>query len=202
VNFQIAPGEKIAIVGTTGEGKSTLVSLIPRLYDPGEGSVLIDGEDIRTYTIQSLRDQISLVLQDALLFQGTVCDNIAFGRTDASDEEIIAAARTANADEFIQRLPDGYHTMIAERGVTLSGGQKQRIAIARAILRDAPILILDEPTTGLDAATEQKVVEALERAAARRTTITITHGLAPLRLADRVLLLKGGRIVEERSFQT
>ncbi|GHO90140.1 protein-tyrosine-phosphatase [Reticulibacter mediterranei] len=202
VNLQIAPGEKIAVMGATGEGKSTLVSLIPRLYDPGEGSVLIDGEDIRTYTVQSLRDQISLVLQDALLFRGTIYDNIAFGRTDASDEEIIAAARTANADEFIQRLPDGYHTMIAERGVTLSGGQKQRIAIARAILRDAPILILDEPTTGLDAATEQKVVEALERAAARRTTITITHGLAPLRLADRVLLLKGGRIVEERSFQT
>lgn len=201
LNLQIAPGEKVAIVGTTGEGKSTLVSLIPRLYDPNEGSVLIDERDIRTYAVQSLRDQISLVLQDALLFSGTIYDNIAFGRTDVSDEEIVAASRTANADEFIQRLPDGYNTMIAERGVTLSGGQKQRIAIARAILRDTPILILDEPTTGLDATTEHKVVEALERAAAKRTTITITHGLAPIRFVDRVLRMEHGQIVEEKTPQ-
>ena len=160
-------------------------------------SDLIDGQDIRNYTLQSLREQISLVLQDQLLFSGTVRENIAFGRPDASDEEIAAAAVTANADEFIQRLPEGYETLVAERGTTLSGGQKQRIAIARAILRDAPILILDEPTTGLDAAAEQTVMEALGRAASGRTTLIIAHRLTTLRLADRVVVLDWGRIVEE-----
>jgi len=197
IHLKIAPGEKVTIVGATGEGKTTLVSLIPRLYDPSEGEVYIDGEDVRNYTVQSLRDQISLVLQDSLLFSGTIRDNIAFGRSNASDEDIIAAARTANADEFIQKLPDGYETAVSERGTTLSGGQKQRIAIARAILRNTPILILDEPTTGLDAATEHKVVEALERASAGRTTITITHGLGAMRFADRIIVLKNGRISEE-----
>jgi len=197
IHLKIAPGEKVAIVGATGEGKSTLVSLIPRLYDPRDGAVYIDGEDLRSYTVQSLREQISLVLQDSLLFSGTIRDNIAFGRSNASDEEIIAAARTANADEFIQQLPRGYETMVSERGTTLSGGQKQRIAIARAILRDTPILILDEPTSGLDAATERKVVEALERAAAGRTTVTITHRLTPLRFTDRTIVLEKGHIVEE-----
>lgn len=196
ITLRIAPGEKVAVVGATGAGKSTLLSLIPRLYDPSEGAVYIDGEDIRTYQVHSLREQISLVLQDSLLFSGTIRDNIAFGRPGASDAEILAAAVLANADEFIQRLPDSYHTMVAERGTTLSGGQKQRIAIARAILRDAPILILDEPTSGLDAASERTVVEALERAVAGRTTITIAHRLTTVHFATRIIVMEGGRIVE------
>src|SRR5262249_6781000 len=155
INLHVAPGEKVAVVGPSGAGKSTLVSLIPRLYDPSAGAVCIDGKDIQEYLVHSLRDQISLVLQDALLFSGTIRENIAFGRPGASDDDIVAAAVTANAHDFIQRLPDGYETPVAERGTTLSGGQKQRIAIARAVLRDAPILILDEPGTGLDAVSER-----------------------------------------------
>ncbi len=197
IELAIAPGEKVAIVGATGAGKSTLVSLVPRFYDPSDGEIRIDGEDSRNYTLQSLREQISLVLQDQLLFSGTIRENIAFGRPGASDKEIAAAAVTANADEFIQRLPDGYETLVAERGATLSGGQKQRIAIARAILRDAPILILDEPTTGLDAVAEQAVMNALERAAAGRTTLIIAHHLTTVRLVDRIVVLDRGRIVEE-----
>jgi subfamily B ATP-binding cassette protein MsbA len=197
ITLKVAPGERLAIVGATGAGKSTLVSLIPRLYDPTEGMVLVDGTDLRQFTVQSLRDQTSLVLQDALLFSGTIGENIAFGRPDATLDQIAAAARTANADEFIDRLPLGYDTMVSERGTTLSGGQKQRIAIARAVLRDAPILILDEPTSGLDAESERLVVEALERAAAGRTTITIAHRLTTLRFASRIIVLEGGRIVED-----
>jgi len=197
VNLEIAPGQKVALVGPSGAGKSTLVSLIPRLYDPTAGSVRIDGRDIRDHRVHSLRDQISLVLQDTLLFSGTIRENIAFGRPGASDEEILTAAMTANAHEFIEQLPDGYETLVAERGSTLSGGQKQRIAIARAILRDAPILILDEPTTGLDAESEGAVVEALDRAAAGRTTLTIAHRLSTVRFADRIIVLEQGRIVEE-----
>ncbi|HEY6089138.1 MAG TPA: ABC transporter ATP-binding protein [Gemmatimonadaceae bacterium] len=197
IELSIAPGEHVAIVGATGAGKSTLASLIPRLYDASNGAVLIDGHDLRTFKVQSLRDQVSMVLQDALLFSGSIRDNIAFGRPEATMEEIVAAARTANADEFIDRLPLGYETAVSERGTTLSGGQKQRIAIARAILRDAPILILDEPTTGLDAVSERLVVDALERAAAGRTTITIAHRLTTLRFADRIIVLDGGRIIEE-----
>ena len=197
INLVIAPGEKVAIVGATGAGKSTLVSLIPRFYDPTEGEVRIDGEDIRNYSLQSLREQISLVLQDSLLFSGTIRENIAFARPGASDEEIAAAAATANADEFIQRLPEGYESPVAEHATTLSGGQKQRIAIARAILRDAPILILDEPTTGLDAVAEQTVMEALERAVAGHTTLIIAHRLTTVRLADRIVVLDRGRLVEQ-----
>jgi ATP-binding cassette subfamily B protein len=170
---------------------------VPRFYDPTGGVVLLDGKDIRNFQVQSLREQMSLVLQDALLFSGTVRENIAFGRADATDEEVVAAAVQANADEFIQRLPQGYDTPIAERGATLSGGQKQRIAIARAILRDAPILILDEPTSGLDAASEWLVIEALERAAAKRTTLVIAHRLASIRFANRIVVMERGRIVEE-----
>jgi subfamily B ATP-binding cassette protein MsbA len=195
--LNIAAGERLAIVGATGAGKSTLASLIPRLYDPSGGAVLIDGHDLRSFRVQSLRDQVGMVLQDALLFSGSIRDNIAFGKPEATMEEIVAAAHTANADEFIDRLPLGYETAVSERGTTLSGGQKQRIAIARAILRNAPILILDEPTTGLDAVSERLVVEALERAAEGRTTITIAHRLTTLRFADRIIVLDGGRIVEE-----
>jgi ATP-binding cassette subfamily B protein len=201
INLAVVPGEKVAIVGATGAGKSTLVSLIPRLYDPSAGAVCIDSEDIRNYSVQSLREQISLVLQDALLFSGTVRENIAFGRPDASDEEIIGAAIAANANEFIQHLPDGYDTMVAERGTSLSGGEKQRIAIARAVLRDAPILILDEPTSSLDAASERLVMAALERASAGRTTLIIAHRLTTVRLANRIVVLEQGRIVEEGSPQ-
>jgi subfamily B ATP-binding cassette protein MsbA len=197
LNLSIEPGTTVAIVGATGAGKSTLVSLVPRLYDPTAGAVCIDGEDVRQYTVQSLRDQISLVLQDALLFSGTIRENIAFGRPSADDEAIRRAARTANAEEFILRLPDGYDTLVAERGSTLSGGQKQRIAIARAMLRDAPILILDEPTTGLDAASERTVMAALQVAATGRTTLTIAHRLQTVRFADRIIVLERGRIVED-----
>jgi ATP-binding cassette, subfamily B, bacterial len=201
IYLSIRPGEKVAIVGATGAGKSTLVSLVPRLYDPSTGAVCIDGEDIRNYSVQSLREQISLVLQDSLLFSGTIRENISFGRRGASEQEIVAAAITANADEFIQRLPDGYDTLVAERGSTLSGGEKQRIAIARAVLRDAPILILDEPTSSLDAASERLVIDALERAAAGRTTLIIAHRLTTVRLADRVVVLEQGHVAEEGSRQ-
>jgi subfamily B ATP-binding cassette protein MsbA len=197
INLTIAPGEKVAVVGATGAGKSTLVSLIPRFYDPSQGEVRIDGKDIRDYALQSLREQINLVLQDSLLFSGTIRDNIAFARPGASYEEIVAAAATANAKEFIERLPDGYDTPVAERGTTLSGGQKQRIAIARAILRNAPILILDEPTSGLDAVAEQTVMQALERAIEARTTLIIAHRLTTVRLADRIVVLDRGQIVEQ-----
>jgi len=197
INLSIVPGEKIAIVGATGAGKSTLVSLIPRFYDPSDGVVCIDGKEVRDYTLLSLREQISLVLQDSLLFSGTIRENISFGRPGASDQEIRTAARLANAHEFIEKMPDGYDSAVAERGKTLSGGQKQRIAIARAILRDAPILILDEPTSSLDAVAEQVVMEALGRAAAARTTLIIAHRLSTVRLADRIVVLDHGRIVEE-----
>jgi subfamily B ATP-binding cassette protein MsbA len=197
INLAVVPGEKVAIVGAAGAGKSTLVSLIPRLYDPSAGVVCIDSEDVRNYSVQSLREQISLVLQDALLFSGTIRENIAFGRPGASEEEIVSAAVMANANEFIQRLPDGYDAVVAEQGTSLSAGEKQRIAIARAVLRDAPILILDEPTSSLDAASERLVMDALERAAEERTTLIIADRLTTVRLANRIVVLDQGRIVEE-----
>lgn len=197
INLFIKPGEKLAIVGATGAGKSTLVSLVPRFYDPTAGAVIIDGQDIRNYSLRSLREQISLVLQDSLLLSGTIRDNITFGQADATDEEISTAARIANADEFIRRLPEGYDTRVGERGTTLSGGQKQRIAIARAVLRNAPILMLDEPTSGLDAIAERTVMNALERAAAGRTTLIIAHRLSTVRLADRIIVIDGAGIAEE-----
>ena len=197
INLTIEPGERIAVVGATGAGKTTFVSLIPRFYDPTRGAVFMKGEDIRNYSLQSLREQISLVLQDTLLFSGSIRDNIAFGRPGATHDEIVAAAIAANADEFIQRLPDGYDSHVAERGSTLSGGQKQRIAIARAILRDAPILILDEPTSGLDAVAESMVIDALERASSGRTTFMIAHRLSTVRFANRILVFDKGCIVEQ-----
>jgi subfamily B ATP-binding cassette protein MsbA len=201
INLEIAPGERVAIVGATGAGKSSLVSLVPRFFDPGRGTVYIDGHDVRNYSVASYRENISLVLQETLLFRATVRENIAFGRPDATDEQIVAAANVAQADEFIRDLPEGYNTVLAERGVTLSGGQRQRIAIARAVLRDAPILILDEPTSGLDAHSEQLVVKALEQAAAGRTSLMITHRLASASFADRIIVLEQSRIVEEGTRQ-
>jgi len=197
IDLRIEPGEKLAIVGTTGAGKSTLVSLVARLYDPTSGTVRIDGEDVRGFHVQSLREQVGFVLQDSLLFRGTIRDNIAFGHPGATEEQILAAAETARATEFIRRLPEGFDTIVSERGTTLSGGQKQRIAIARAILRDSPILILDEPTTGLDVASERAVLKALEEAAKGRTTLIIAHRLISVRLADRIVVLDRGCIVEE-----
>ena len=197
INLIIAPGEKVAIVGSTGAGKSTLVSLLPRFFDPTSGEIYINGDDIRTFQLQSLRDHVSLVLQDSLLFSGTIRENIAFGRPNATLAEIVAAAVAANADEFIRQKPYGYEARVTERGTSLSGGQKQRIAIARAILRNAPILILDEPTSGLDAATEKLVINSLESAAAGRTTLLIAHRLSTVRFADRIIVLESGRIIEQ-----
>lgn len=196
INLTIRAGEKLAIVGTTGSGKSTLASLVARLYDPTEGEVCIDAQDIKNYQLQSLRQQVSLVLQDSLLFSGSIRENIAFGNPLSSDADIEAAARTANAHEFIQSLPDGYDTLVAERGSSLSGGQKQRIAIARAILRNAPILILDEPTSGLDTSSERVIMDALEKAVSGHTVLMIAHRMSTVRFADRILVLEHGRIVE------
>jgi ATP-binding cassette subfamily B protein len=196
INLVINAGETVAIVGATGTGKSTLVSLVPRLYDPSEGALLIDGQDVRHCTVRSLRGQISMVLQDALLFSGTIRDNISFGRPTACAEDIVAAARVANAHDFVEALPDGYDTVISERGTSLSGGQRQRISIARAILRNSPVLILDEPTSGLDAISERAVVDALGAAAKGRTTLIIAHRLATVRFADRIIAMDRGHIVE------
>jgi subfamily B ATP-binding cassette protein MsbA len=196
INLRIFPGEKVALVGPSGAGKSTVLGLIARLYDPDSGSILVDGRDVREYRLRSLRDQISLVLQDALLFGGTVEDNVAFGCPGASEKDIVRACVLADADEFIRKLPEGYRTELAERGGTLSGGQRQRLAVARAILRAAPILLLDEPTTGLDAGSEESVLQSLERASQGKTTILVSHRPRCTRFVDRVLVLDGGSIVE------
>src|SRR5438552_3295072 len=196
IDCVVQPGQGVALVGPSGSGKSTFVSLILRLYDPTAGRVLIDGRDIREYTLASLRAQMSVVLQDSLLFAATVRDNIAYGAPGASPEAIEAAARLANAAGFIEALPQGYDTVLGERGVTLSHGQRQRIAIARAAIRQAPILILDEPTTGLDKQNERAVIEALERVAAGRTTLLITHEPRLAARADLILYLEAGRVQE------
>jgi subfamily B ATP-binding cassette protein MsbA len=197
ISLTIEPGERVAIVGPTGAGKSTLVGLIPRFYDPALGEVLIDGHDARSFGLDSLREQVGLVLQDSLLFSGTVRENIAFGRPDATEAEIVAAAVAASADGFIRALPDGYDTPVSERGSSLSGGQKQRIAIARAILRDAPILILAEPTSNLDPAAEHALIQAMAAASRGRTTLMIAHRLATVRTADRIIVLEDGQIVDD-----
>jgi ABC-type multidrug transport system fused ATPase/permease subunit len=197
INLTIPAGQRIGICGTTGGGKSTMASLIPRLYDPTSGRVLIDGTDITDYTLNGLRKQIGFVLQDTMLFFGSIRDNIAYGRPDATEEEITEAARLANAHEFIAKLPQGYHTVIGEKGVTLSGGERQRIGIARAVVRNAPILILDEPTASLDTASEKIVWEALERLMKGRTVITISHRLNTLLTADKIIVIKEGVIAEE-----
>ena len=192
VSFTIAPGQMVGIVGPTGSGKSTLVSLIPRFRDLHGGRITIDGADIADYTLHGLRTQIGFVLQNTVLLRGTIRDNIAFGRPDATDDEIVEAAKLANADEFISRMPDGYASLVGDRGSTLSGGQRQRIGIARALIRDNPILILDEPTAALDAESEHLVIEALERLMAGRTVITIAHRLSTLRDAHKIIVIKDG----------
>jgi ABC-type multidrug transport system fused ATPase/permease subunit len=200
VHFSIQAGQRIGICGPTGGGKSTVVSLIPRFYDPTKGRVLIDGVDITDYQLHGehgLREQIAFVLQDTVLFFGTVRDNIAYGKQGATQEEIEAAAKMANADEFIAKMAHGYDTMVGERGLTLSGGQRQRIGIARAIVRDSPILILDEPTAALDTESEKLVMEALERLMKGRTVIIIAHRLSTIRDADKIVVLKGGYVAEE-----
>ena len=201
VSLQARPSETIAIVGETGAGKSTLVSLVPRFFDPWQGRVLVDGKDVRDLQLLSLRRQVGLVLQEPFLFPFTIAENIAYGRPGATRQEIEAAARAANAHEFIERLDEGYDTVIGERGATLSGGERQRLSIARALLKDAPILILDEPTSALDAETEARLVEALERLMAGRTTFIIAHRLSTVRRADCILVLKDGRIVESGNHQ-
>jgi len=197
VDLEIAPGEHVALVGLSGAGKTTLVHLLPRFYDPTEGSVSLDGVDVRRLRLRALRRQIGIVPQETVLFRGTVRDNIAYARPEASPAEVEAAARAANAHDFIAALPQDYDTLIGEDGATLSGGQRQRLAIARAILLDPPILILDEATSALDSESEALFQEALERAMRGRTTITIAHRLSTVRKADRIIVLDDGRIVEE-----
>src|SRR4030095_9457665 len=197
ITFKVEPGELLGIVGPTGAGKTTLVSLIPRFYDPVAGRVLVDGRDVRDVRVKSLRRQISSVLQESILFWGTIQENIQYGRLEATQEEVIEAAKLANAHEFISQLPEGYATHVGERGLTLSGGEKQRLSIARAFLRNAPILILDEPSSALDALTESQLLEAIERLMKGRTTFIIAHRLSTLRSADRILVLDHGEIVEQ-----
>lgn len=197
VTFEVRPGQLVGVVGHTGSGKSSLVSLIPRFYDPSAGSVRIDGVDLRDYKLHELRSQIAYVLQDTVLFRGTIRDNIAFGRPDAGHDEIIEMAKLANAHEFISAMPLGYDSPVGERGLTLSGGQRQRIGIARALIRDSPILILDEPTAALDAESEHLVMSALQRLMTGRTVITIAHRLSTIRDADKIVVLEEGMVVEE-----
>lgn len=201
ISLEIAPGETVALVGPTGSGKTTLISLIPRFYDPWEGRVLLDGKDLREIQLKSLRSEIALMPQDPFLLDLSVAGNISYGKPDATPTEIIAAAKAANADQFIRSLPEEYDSMIGEGGASLSGGQKQRLAIARAILKDSPILLLDESTSALDAETESEVMTALQHLQAGRTTIIIAHRLSTIRNADRVVVLNEGRILATGTHQ-
>jgi ABC-type multidrug transport system fused ATPase/permease subunit len=197
VSFTAGPGQFIALVGPSGSGKTTLLSLVPRLYEPTSGQVLIDGVDTRNYRLHSLREQVAIVLQEGVILAGTVRENLRYGRLEATDAEIEEAARAAYAHEFISSLQAGYDTPLGEAGAGLSGGQKQRLSIARAFLKDAPILILDEPTASLDTISERYVLQAVRRLRAGRTTIVIAHRLSTVRDADRILVLERGRIVAE-----
>ena|SRR5579864_254576 len=197
VSLEASPGEVVAIVGPTGAGKTTLINFLIRFFDPWTGLIEIDGRDIRTIRLQSLREQIALVLQEPFIFPMTIAENISYGRPDASGDEIVFAATAANAHEFISRLPEGYETVVGERGATLSGGEKQRLSIARAFLKDAPVLILDEPTSALDARTEGMLLDALERLMEGRVTFIIAHRLSTIRNADQIVVLDQGEIVEQ-----
>jgi ATP-binding cassette subfamily B protein len=195
LDLELAPGRTVALIGHTGSGKTTLAALIPRFYDVQAGRVTIDGADVRTVTLNSLRREIGAIAQDPFLFSASVRENLAFGRPDATDEEIEAAARLAQAHEFIERLPDGYETVIGERGITLSGGQRQRVAIARALVVDPRILILDDATASVDATTEARIRLGLREAMKGRTTVIIAHRLSTIALADEIVVLDHGRIV-------
>jgi ABC-type multidrug transport system fused ATPase/permease subunit len=197
VSFRARAGQKVALVGGSGAGKSTIINLLLRFLDPSEGRILIDGVDIRRYTLHSLRAQAAVVLQEAILFRRSVRENIAYGKPGATTAEVLAAAKAARAHEFIERLPQGYDTMLDESGANLSGGQRQRIALARAFLRDAPILILDEPSTGLDPVTEAELSETLAELARGRTTIVVAHKLASIEDADLIVVLERGVVVEQ-----
>lgn len=197
ISFAIEPGQRIGIVGHTGSGKSTILSLIPRFYDATSGTVRIDGVDVRNYQLHEFRQQMGFVLQDTVLFSGSVRDNIVFGRPDATEVEIVEAARMANAHEFISQLPHGYDSLVGERGLGLSGGQRQRIGIARALIRNNPILLMDEPTAALDAESEQAVIDALDRLMAERTVVIIAHRFSTIRSADKIIVLNDGEIAEE-----
>jgi subfamily B ATP-binding cassette protein MsbA len=196
LSLKIKPGQFVGIVGPTGSGKSTFVSLIPRFYDVQAGKVHIDGHDVRTYKLKHLRNQIGYVLQDTVLFRGTIFENIAFGRPGATKEEVIAAAKLANADGFISAMPLGYDTPVGERGLTLSGGQRQRIGIARVMIRNSPILLLDEPTAALDSESEKLVIDALEKLMKGKTVIAIAHRLSTIRDADQIVVIQGGGVAE------
>jgi ABC-type multidrug transport system fused ATPase/permease subunit len=202
IHLRAEPGEMIALVGPTGSGKSTLVNLLPAFYELTEGRITIDGQDIREVTLASLRAQISLVSQEAFLFNGTIRENILYGKLGASEEEMIAAAEAANCHEFVQRLPKGYDSRVGERGVKLSGGEKQRVSIARALLKNAPILVLDEATASVDTATEKLIQQALERLMQGRTSFVIAHRLSTIRRADQILVLRHGEIVERGTHES
>jgi subfamily B ATP-binding cassette protein MsbA len=197
VSFSANPGETVALVGPSGSGKTTLVSLIPRFYEPASGRILIDGVDVATFRLRTLREQIAIVLQEAVILSGTIRENLRYGRLTATGEEIETAARLAHAHEFIATMPSGYETELGESGAGLSGGQKQRLSMARAFLKDAPILILDEPTAALDTISEHLVFSALHRLREGRTTIVIAHRLSTVRNADRILVFDAGRIVAQ-----
>src|SRR4051812_2120503 len=199
VSFKIEPGQVVGIVGPTGSGKSTVLSLVPRFYDPSGGRILIDGVDVTTFKLDALRTQVGFVLQETVLFRGTIRENIAYGRPGATDDEIVAAAKVANADEFIGRMPHDYDTVVGERGDTLSGGQRQRIGIARAVIRNSPIMILDEPTAALDTESERLVIEGLRQLMKGRTVIMIAHRLSTISEADKIVVLKDGVVAEEGS---
>ncbi|MFE7425673.1 ABC transporter ATP-binding protein [Streptomyces sp. NPDC057545] len=196
VSFHVASGETLALVGASGAGKSTVAKLQLRFYDPDRGAVLLDGADLRDLSLSEVRENVAVVLQETLVFHGTVRENIAYGRPDATDADVVAAARAADAHEFIERLPEGYDTLVGQRGRTLSGGQCQRLAIARAMIRDAPVLLLDEPTTGLDVGSGRRIMDPLRRLMAGRTTVVISHNLLTVRDATRIVVLDHGRVVE------
>ena len=197
IHLRVSPGQTVAFVGGTGAGKSTLLSLVPRFYDPTEGRILVDGHDLRAVQKKSLRNQISIVLQDTLLFSTTVRENIAYGRPDATEEEIIEAAKRAQAHDFIMAMPDGYRSQVGERGGHLSVGQRQRIGIARAFLKNAPILLLDEPTSALDPTTESAIMRTIEDLMKGRTTLIITHRIATIHSVGKIVVLANGTVAEE-----